>query len=147
MKHPLVIKLGQKLLPEFDEIAEKIRRAFERVNVNVSGTTVGSLTQYEGYSYFIDCIIEDASSDEPDNIALCVNLGHLTTRPRIDGVVCWGHPSGYAEASFRNYSGSFPDKNSILVSDKILAELYQDLPRLYEALFDSLERRKPPNEC
>lgn len=147
MKHPLVKKLEEKLLPEFEEVAEKIRRETVNINVSVDGYSVGAATQYQGYGFCIDCILTDASSNESDNVALCVSLGHLTTIPKIDADVSWGYPSGYIEASFLNSWSSFPSENSTKVSNEILEDLYKTLPRLYEALFEALERRKPADGC
>jgi len=134
--NPLVKKLEERLLPEFEEVAEKIRLEIPNVRVDVYSDTVGSLTQYQGYSFWIDCLFT-ADYGEPDNIALDVSLGYLTTSPRI----C----AGAGEASFRDWSGSFPNEG-IMVSDEVLEDLYKDLPRLYEALFQALKRRKPADE-
>ncbi|MGI8670906.1 MAG: hypothetical protein ACR2J3_13830 [Aridibacter sp.] len=146
MKHPLVKKLEEKLLPEFEKVAEKIRQKIPNIMVTVNGYTVGSATQYQGYGFCIDCTLTDASNDETDNVALTVNLGHLTTTPKIDAGVGWGHPSGESEACFRDWGGLFPSESSMKVSDESLEDLYKDLPRLYEALFKALKRRKPADE-
>jgi hypothetical protein len=144
--HPLVKKLEERHLPEFEEIAERIRREIPNVSVRVYSAEVGSLTQYQGHGFYIDCLFLGAFEDsEPDNVGLIVGLGYLTTSPRISADVGWGYPSGYNEASFRDWGGIFPNEG-IIVSDKVLEDLYKDLPRLYEALFEALRRRKPPDE-
>lgn len=135
----LVAKLEEKLLPEFRKIADRINQTIPNVMASAYGSSVGSLTQFQGYSFGIDCILTDASDDETDNVALDVCLGYLTTTPRICAGVGWG------EASFREWSGRFPDEG-IIVSDEVLEDLYKDLPRLYEALFKALKRRKPGDE-
>lgn len=143
--NPLVSKLEEKLLPEFQKIADQINQTIPNTVARVESYEVGSLTQYQGYGFCIDCHLSDASDDEPDNVALDVSLGYLTTVRRICGGVSWGHPSGKSEASFRNWSGMFPDEG-IVVSDEVLEDLYRELPRLYEALFKALKRRKPSDE-
>ncbi len=147
MKHPLVKELEEKLLPEFEKVAEKINKTFSNISARAYGYSVGSLTQYQGHGFCIDCIFADASNDETDNVALTVNLGHLTTVPKIDADVGWGHPSGYGEATFREHIGLFPSESSTKVSNEVLEDLFKSLPRLYESLFKALERRKPPDEC
>lgn len=143
--NPLIEKLEKKNLPEFEEIAAKIRDEIPNIMVNVCSTSLGSLTEYQGWGFCIDCMLTDASYDEIDNVALSVTLFHLTTMPKIDADVCWGHPSGYVEAEFPDYiEGS--SNNSLIVSDEVLEDLYKDLPRLYKALFEALKRRKPANE-
>ena len=144
--NPLVKKLEEKLLPEFEKVAAKIREEIPNILITVYSGEVGSATQFQGYDFGMDCIFTNASDDETDNVALDVCLGYLTTKPRICAGVGWGHPSGKNEAEFMNWSGSFPDEG-IEVSEKVLEDLYKDLPRLYEALFEALKRRKPADEC
>lgn len=143
--HPLVKKLEEKLLPDFRKIAERINNSFPNIIATVDSSSVGSLTEYQGHGFYIDCIIEDAFDDAPDNVCLDVGLSFLTTLPRIRAGVGWGHPSGTSEAEFKDWGGGFPTEGMI-VTEEILEELYNDLPRLYEALFKALERRKPADE-
>ncbi len=143
MKHPLVENLENRLLAEFEEIAEKIRQVIPHIIVTVCSMPCGSLTEYQGYDFHIDCVLTDItltvnSHNSLDNIALTVGLGHLTTIPKIHAYVGWG------KAEFKDHSGVFP-KDGLIVTDELLEELYQDLPRLYEALFEALQRRKPNN--
>lgn len=148
MKHPLVEKLEKRLLPEFEEVAEKILQEILHIKVDVYSLPCGSLTTYQGHDFHIDCILMDIATlmenpdDLPDNIALTVGLGHLTTIPKFYADVVWGYPSGSLEVRFKDDDGMFPDEGMI-VTDEILEELYQDLPRLYEALFEALRSRKP----
>ncbi len=145
----LVIKLEEKLLPEFQKIANRINQTIPNVKASVYGSSAGSLTNYQGYDFFIDCILTAyilyEAEEVADNVALSVGLCHLTTTPRISADVCWGHPSGHCEADFPDYwIGSSNDW--LIVSDKVLEDLYKDLPRLYEALFEALRRRIPGDE-
>lgn len=143
--YSLVKKLEKRLLPKFEEIAEKIRGEIPNVVVQVYSAEIGLLTQFQGYGFCIDCTLTDVSLDKTDNVCLDVSLGYLTTNPRISAGVGWGHPSGHSEAEFRDWSGIFPDEG-IIVTDEILEDLYKDLPRLYEVLFAALRRRRPSNE-
>lgn len=134
--NPLIKKLEERLLPEFEEIAEKIRREMLDVKVTVKSCLFG-LPHKMHY-----CIINCSYGLYDDyDIELCVVL-HLHDTPRINADVCWS--TGYIEAEFyENWQSNadFPE-----VSEKILKELYKDLPRLYEALFEALKRQKPSNE-
>ena len=131
----VVENLEHKLLTPFNELAERLRAEFPNVWTKVYSQSVGSLTEYQGHQIVIDCLLKDAPDDRPDNVALGVDLRHLTTVPKIDADVCWGHPSGHVEAEF-----SF---DPIEVSDQVLTDLYSDLPRLYEALIAAVRRGKP----
>ncbi len=143
--NPLVAKLEEKLLPEFRKIANRINQTIPNVSARAYSSSSGLLTEFQGHDFFIDCILTDASHDETDNVALGIQLCHLTTIPRISVGVCWGHPSAHSEADFPDYwIGSSNDW--LIVSDEVLEDLYRDLPRLYEALFKALKRRKPGDE-
>ena len=147
--NPLVAKLEERLLPEFRKIADRINRTIPNVSAQVEAHEVGSLTEYQGFSFGLSCLFKAdilyESDEVADNVALAVTLSYLTTTPKIDAYVCWGHPSGYAEADFPHNAESFLN-NSLTVSDEVLEDLYKNLPRLYEALFKALKRRKPGDE-
>lgn len=136
MKHPLVEKLEKRLLPEFEEVAEKIRQEIPNVSSKVESHSFG-FDEYLGHSFGIGCLLTPIWY-EPDNVALTISLSNLAAIPKIHADVCWGHPSGSLEAEFPINSGL-----SIEASDENLVKLYQNLPRLYEALFEALRRRKP----
>jgi hypothetical protein len=142
MKHPLVEKLEQRLLPEFEEVAERIRQEIPHVSVQVLSRSSG-LENYLRHWININCWLKGAYYLEDVDLDLEVGIEHLATKPRIDATVCW--EQGYIEAEF------FSDWTKIVdlpeASDEILAKLSQDLPRLYEALFEALRRRKPKDLC
>lgn len=142
--NPLIRKLEERILPEFERVAVKIREQFSEVSVSVESHSVGS-DEFLGHGYCISALLNNNLADETDLVDLCVSLSHLVTIPKIDACVCWGHPSGCVEAEFPDFvEGSA--NNSLVVSDEALEDLYEDLPRLYEALFRALNRRKPGNE-
>jgi hypothetical protein len=133
--YSIVESLEQKLLTPFRGLADHLSSQFPNLVINVYSQSVGSLTEYQGHQIVIDCLFIDAPLDQPDNVALCIDLQHLTTNPRIDADVCWGHPSGHVEAEF--------SAEPLDVSDKVLNDLYADLPRLYDSLIEAVKRRKP----
>jgi hypothetical protein len=136
MKHPLVEKLEKRLLPKFEEVAERIGREIPNVSAKIESHSFG-FNKYLGHSFGISCLLIPVCG-ETDNVALTVSLSNLVATPKIDAGVGWGHPSGYIEADFPMASES-----SIEASEENLDKLYQDLPRLYESLFEALRRRKP----
>lgn len=140
MLHPLVEKLEKRLLPEFEKVAAEIRQKIQNVTVRVESNSLGSEERL-AHGYCIDCLFTTDLDCKADNIALCVELSCLVSVPRIGADICWGSPSGYIEADFIENS-----PHSIEISDKVLEDLDKNLPRLYEALFEALRRRKPANE-
>ena len=133
--NPVVENLERELLTPFKEFAENLSACFPQVKANVYSQSVGSRTEYQGHQIVIDCSLTDAPGDQPGNVALSVSLRHLTTNPQIDADVCWGHPSGHIEAEF--------SPEPLEVSDKVLNDLYTDLPRLYESLSEAIKRGRP----
>jgi hypothetical protein len=133
--NPIVENLERELLTPFRELAENLSARFPNMKMSVYSQDVGSLTEYQGHQILIDCLLTDAPDDQPDNVALSVSLRHLTTNPKIDADVCWGHPSGHIEAEF--------SPEPLEVSDKVLNDLYAALPDLYESLSEAINRGRP----
>lgn len=142
--NPLVKKLEDRLLPEFEEVAAKICKEIPNVSARVSSFSVG-LDEFLGHGYCISCLFNNSLAYDTDLVDLCVSLSHLATTPKIDACVCWGHPSGFVEAEFPNFAEDSLN-NSLIVTDEVLEDLSKNLPRLYEALFTALKRRKPGDE-
>lgn len=132
---PVIENLERELLTPFREFAENLSSQFPNVRANVYSQSVGSLTEYQGHQIVIDCLLADIPPNQPDNVALSVSLRHLTTNPKIDADVCWGHPSGQIEAEFA--------PEPLEVSDTVLSDLMAALPRLYESLSAALKRGRP----
>ena len=142
--HPLIAQIEEKLLPEFRKITERITQTIPNVSVRIESHSVG-FDEYLGHSLNISCLFTKDYPTEVDDVALCVNISHLVSTPKIDAYVCWGYPSAYLEAEFPVHNkGSL--NNSLTVTDEVLEDLYKKLPRLYSALFKALRRRKPNNE-
>jgi hypothetical protein len=142
MKHPLVEKLEKRLLPEFEEVAEKIRQEIPDVDVKVQTYSIGS-DVHLGHCFVISSLLKTDYCDDYDDLALQVWLERITTTPRINADVCWGK-GGY-EAEF--YSDWTNTDDLHVYSNELFEELCQDLPRLYDALFEALRRRKPKDLC
>jgi hypothetical protein len=129
----VVETLEAKLLIPFENLAKRLSNQFPNVSAQVYSHSVGSATEYQGHSIGVSCLLAD--SPEPNNVVLEVCLAYLTTRPKIYADVCWGHPSGHIEAEFPS--------ESVIVIDKVLEDLYAELPRLSESLVEAVRRRKP----
>ena len=131
-----VEKLRTRLLPEFDRIVNRIHESTTFVSAKIEDHKFGS-GEFAGHSFIISLTLGNCLT-EADNVALEVALIDLTSVPKINADVAWGHPSGSYEAEF---SDAYLE-----ISNEVLEDLYKDLPRLYEALFEALERRKPPDQ-
>ncbi|MBR0933807.1 hypothetical protein [Bradyrhizobium jicamae] len=77
--------------------------------------------------------MKESRPDLPDNVALLVSLKHLHKAPSlVDADVCWGHPSGYIEASFLPACVEF--------SRDHLEDLVKRLPELFTILKQAIRR-------
>lgn len=122
IRNPLIKKLEERILPEFEKVAEKIRQEIPNIKVNVYASSSGSQTEFQGYDFWVDCIFTDCLM-ETDYVSLGVELCHITTIPRISADVCWGSPSCYVEAELYKWHGSFTE-NGLIVTDEVLEDLY-----------------------
>lgn len=138
----LVEEIESNLLSVFRETGSKFSTQFPNVKAVAYSSPVGSATQLQGHHIVIDCLLTDAPLDQSDNVALSVNICHLTTQPKINADVCWGHPSGTIEDSF--YDDWQKSEDWPLATKETVAQLYQTIPRLIAALEMALKRGCPP---
>jgi hypothetical protein len=132
-------QLEDRFLPVFRKMASEISAEFPRVHTNVWSYPVGALTDYQGHGLGVECSIPTNPVDPADqvqleNVALMINLKHLSTQPEIDSVmVSWG--SGQVEAKLVSDSGE--------INENVLVEIENDLPKLYEVLKSAVARGHP----
>jgi hypothetical protein len=132
----VVHELERRFLPSLYNMAEEISQKFPNVKVDVWSHSVGSKTEYQGHNIGIDCRLSNVNPDQVDNVALIIDVRHLTTAPEIAyAEVCWGHPSGYLEAELLEAPADF--------DDSLLGILEDGLQELHSALCAALERGHP----
>ncbi len=137
--HSIVQELERRFLPSLHKMAEEISREFPSVKVNVWSHSIGSRTNYQGHNIGIECLFSNANLDQVDNVALSIDVKHLTTVPEIVSAdVCWGHPSGYIEAELLQVPVAF--------DEDVLGKLEDGLQELYSALRTAIERGQPLDE-
>jgi hypothetical protein len=88
--HPLVLELGRRIVPILSEATMNLAQVRAGARPYVYSQSVGSLTEYQGYDFGIECVTANVAQDKPDNIALQVGLCRLGDRPRIMIDVAWG---------------------------------------------------------
>ena len=136
-----VSKIESEILALFRRTADELSMKYPNVKVRAYSSPSGSATQYQGHDIVIDCLLTNAPIAQSDNLALSVSLCHLTTQPKINADVCWGHPSGAIEASF--YEGWVKNDDWPLATKETIDKLIQDLPRLIAALEQAIKRGQP----
>ena len=137
-----VTKIESDILALFRRTADELSMKYPNVKARAYSSPTGSAPQYQGHDIGIDCLLTNAPITQSDNVALSVSLCHLTTQPKINAEVCWGHPSGVVEASF--YEGWGKSDDWPLATNETIDKLIQDLPRLIAALEQAVKRGRPP---
>jgi len=135
-------QLEDRFLPVFRKMAMEISVEFPRVHPNVWSYPVGALTDYQGHGLGVECSIpinltDIAEQVQMQNVALMINLKHLSSKPEIDSViVSWG--SGQVEEKLIPEAGE--------IDEKKLLGIENDLPKLFKVLKTAVGRGKPVTE-
>jgi hypothetical protein len=116
----------------FRELAAELARRHPEAIFQVLSCPVGSATVFQGHALCLECVWQGRSPDEPDNVALEITLCHLTTTPRINADVCWGH--GPVEAEFA------PECTSSDNWPELTPEVFRQLLARMPGLMDEFRR-------
>lgn len=100
--HPLVKQIEEMFLPGLNRLASEMRERYPELSFNVWSTAVGTLTEYQGHDVGIECCFQRSSRDVADNVALTINLCHLTSTPRMMLDVICSEPSCHLDAAYPN---------------------------------------------
>jgi hypothetical protein len=136
----LVKTLEDKYLDEFRERAKLLSSRFENLKINAGSHSVRMEADL-GQVIFLSVMFVDAPLDQPDLVDLSIEIENLNSTPKINAGVCWGHPSGCIEAEL--YADWKTSEDWLAVTDDLLEQLYTEMPNLYRALENAVERRRP----
>ena len=140
--HPLAAQVVDLFSPELQRVASELQQKHPGLQFNVWQGQVGSATEYQGYALGVECIFPTTSENATSNVALCIDLCHLTTSPRIMADVAWGYPSGQSEAALRENCHSSTDWPE--ATPEAVQELKTAFPKLAQTFQSSVERGTPP---
>ncbi len=135
-------ELEDRFLPIFQKMATELSGEFPRVHTNVWSYPVGALTDYQGHGLGVECSIpsnpvDPAEQVQLENVALMINLKHLSTLPEVDSVtVSWG--SGQVEARLVYESAE--------IGESLLVEIENGLPKLFDVLKSAVGRGHPAED-
>ena len=125
----IVDQLMKRLEPLMAGEAETISRGIAGVRARVSSLSFGeSLNRGRYCSTGISCLIEGAPADQPDNLDLLVSVYDIASSPRVNGDLCWGHPSGKVEFEL------YPEPK--VLTETVVSDVVSSIP----VLFGQLER-------
>jgi hypothetical protein len=141
--HPLVEQIDELFLPELQRLASDLQQRYAHLGFNVWHSTVGSLTDYQGYDFGVECRFPNVTQKGTDNLALTIGLCHLTSTPKLMADVVWGHPSGNCVASFRDNVRSIADWP--VAEQRVIQELKAYFPTLVRAFRLAIERGARPD--
>src|SRR5688572_18436967 len=93
-----VAELERLFMPLLKAAEQRCAARYPAFRFNVGSSPVGSLTSYQGHNVWLECLFPDAADNESDNVALIIDVMHLTTEPLIcDASVTWS--SGHSPAA------------------------------------------------
>jgi hypothetical protein len=142
MADDVIESVESLFLPRLERLAEELRRRFPDASFVAYGGMVGSGMEDESYDVAIVCVFPDIPPTQPADISLHASVCDLTRTPRIMAGVVWGHPSGHAEAVFREgWRSSISEWPE--ATPEVLQQLAEDLPRLIAAFEAAVERGRP----
>ncbi len=111
----------------FRELASELARRHPEAHFSVQSVPFGSGV-YLGHMLYVQCAWSGRGPDEPDNVVLEVEVFHLTTTPRVNADICWGH--GRVEAEFATEWTS--DKDLPEATPATLERLAAQMPELMD---------------
>jgi hypothetical protein len=140
--HPLVTQLEQAFMPRLREIAASAEWLRAGATLTVWSYTVGGATSFDGHSLGVEALLPDRPAHAADNVALSVDLCHLSSEPKVMADVAWGDPAGVVELAFRDEWSTNSDWPH--ATPEVLAELGRVFPELVATFELALRRGAPP---
>jgi hypothetical protein len=129
------------LLPKLVDLEAACRARFGSQKFTIDDSPTGSLTNFQGHSFFLECRLPEPHITDVGLVSFGVELCHLTTTARVNASVSWGHPDGTIEAEFADdYTTS--DEWPVLDEDT-LAAISADFARLAQAFVRAIDRGGP----
>jgi hypothetical protein len=123
----------------FRELAAELAGRHPEARFSVQSVPVGTGTAYQGHMLYVECFWPGRGPEDADNVLLEVQLCHLTTAPRINADVCWGHGPVVAEfAPEWSSSDEWPE-----ATPAMLERLSAGMPELMEEFRRVVARGMP----
>ena len=127
---PLVIQLETDLLPLFRAALPDIAHTAPQALASVFAFSSGTASAFQDYHFGISCLLEQASPDSADEVALLVSVTGLEQAAQLSAQVAWGPPSSKVEAQAHLPAAT-------------MAALHAALPKLITALQQAAQRGQP----
>lgn len=143
--HTLVGQIEELFLPELERLAAEMQQLHPNLRFNLAHSPIGSLTGYQGHCLGVECVFPRVAENVSGNVALSLDVCHLTSTPRLMADVVWGHPSGQTEAEFRRTwqsNNEWPEATS-----EVVEELRETFPELIQAFRSAVRRGVPPTRA
>jgi hypothetical protein len=139
--HPLVEKIEQLFVPDMERIAIQMQARFPALKFDTWQWPTNSEPDSKDYDFGVECLFPVSANGAPATVAMVIELCFLNSKPRLNGSVVWGHPSGYPEAEFTDdhlKTAEWPEANP-----ETIEELRAFFPALTQAFISAVERGIP----
>jgi hypothetical protein len=136
----LVERLEAEYLPRLRSLEAELHARHPNLRFFTASSATGSLTSYHGHTIYLECFFPDRKHDEPDNVALMIDVCHLDRLPRIMMDVCWD-PGPVEDSFHENWTSTdqWPEAD-----DQTLERMTSAFPRLVQAFARAVQRGTPP---
>jgi hypothetical protein len=132
-----VTNLTGQIRPQFEAEAALLREQFPNCRF-----VIHELTSSTFPGFYLSCLFPDASREDPDELAFCLNFFDSKDGYRVMADITWGHPSGHVEDSIP-FDWESNDEWPLLTAE-VSAIIHGDIPRLLASFRKAVDRGSPP---
>jgi len=125
-------QIERKFRTALETEAKRISEEFPTINASVS-SFIGRSNHRHVLG--LQCLLTEASQDEADLVALCIETENLDVDPQIQLDISWGDPSGYVEAELFKTPKEF--------SNTVAERIETALPSFFELLRSIIKKGRP----
>ena len=131
----IIKEAGRIFLPDLRVMSCDLLQLFPAVAINVTSIPLGANTNNKAHLFAIECLLQVERADQPDHIALIIEIDHINSSPTNNAEVIWGDPSNYTEAELF--------ENPIPATAEALRKMQSGLTYLFEVLVSAIRRGIP----
>ncbi len=133
----LVETLEVQFIRYFEKLVEELKDKYPNYKFHVISYLVGANTPHQGHHICLECVLPDMLSDQPDSLAIMVQLSHLMAKPRLMVDVSW--VTGQIEIEMDDWiaSSEWPE-----ITDQTLEKAIA-LPKISRVFEEAIHRGYP----
>jgi hypothetical protein len=131
----VIDELKEVCLPPLYEIANELRQKYPQFHISIGHASVGTKTQFQGYTVYLECDHQGSRNPEPNCLAIEATVCNLNEAPTLCSLdVSWGGDGIAPCDSYDCLEEQLPwgDSAKKLIQ-KSLPTLHQEIDRCLQA--------------